>query len=302
MKPTLLVLAAGMGSRYGGLKQTDPVGPSGESIIDYSIFDAARAGFGKVVFVIRRDIEDLFREKVGSRFETLMTVEYAFQELDNLPEGFSIPDGRTKPWGTGQAILAAEDVIKEPFAVINADDFYGQAAYGILAERLTHAEDGDTAQYCMCGFQLRNTLSEHGHVCRGVCQHDADKNLVTVRELTSIEKHEGGARNTDESGAIETLTGDETVSMNMWGFTPSIFSHLQERFVTFLQERGTEAKSEFFIPCVIADLIDDGLAEVKVLHSADRWFGITYRDDKPHVETCIRELVAAGDYPAALFG
>jgi len=301
MKPALLVLAAGIGSRYGGLKQIDPVGPSGESIMDYSIFDAARAGFGKVVFVIRRSIEDPFREAIGNRFEKMMTVEYAFQELDDLPEGLSVPEGREKPWGTGHAILVADGVIDEPFAVINADDFYGKAAYKVLAEHLSNARDREKADYCMCGFVLKNTLSDFGYVCRGVCETDSSGNLAGVRELTQIEKENGGATNTDSEGIVEDLTGDEIVSMNMWGFTPSIFSYLRERFAGFLEERGTELKSEFFVPEVVSDLISEERAIVSVLHSRDLWFGITYQEDKPHVIRSIGDLVKRGVYPEKLF-
>jgi len=231
-KPTLLVLAAGMGSRYGGLKQIDPVGPGGETIIDYSIYDAMRAGFGKLVFVIRKDIEQQFREIVGSRFEKRIAVEYVFQELDKLPAGYSLPAGRTKPWGTTHAILMAEDVIKEPFAAINADDFYGQQAYQLLA---THLQSG-TPDYAMVGFILRNTLSDFGSVARGVCRVDANNYLTSVVEMMKIERDGNGAKNTDAAGQITKLSGDEAVSMNFWGFTPALFAQLRTQFDAFLKK------------------------------------------------------------------
>jgi NDP-sugar pyrophosphorylase family protein len=301
MKPTLLVLAAGMGSRYGGLKQLDQVGPSGETIIDYSIFDAIRAGFGKVVFIIRRDIEDAFKEAIGSRYEGKIKVEYAFQQLDALPEGFSVPEGREKPWGTGHAVYTARELINEPFAVINGDDFYGREGFQLLADYLRQAKDGDKADFSMCGFIMRNTLSDNGSVSRGVCEVDADGNLTEVVENTRIERNGKGAKSYLENGSVVDFTGDEIVSMNMWGFTPSLFDHMQEMFVEFLKERGQEMKSEFFIPLVADTLIKQGKAKVKVMTSNDEWFGITYQEDKPAVIKSIKELVAQGIYPEKLF-
>ncbi len=301
MKPTLLVLAAGMGSRYGGLKQLDQVGPNGETIIDYSIFDAIRAGFGKVVFVIRRDIEDAFKSAVGSRYSDKIRVEYAFQQLDALPEGFSVPAGRSKPWGTGHAVLVAKDLINEPFAVINGDDFYGRQGFQLLADYLSTAQDDELADYCMCGFIMRNTLSDNGSVSRGVCTLDSDGNLKEVVEHTKIERNGSGGRSFLPDGSTVDFNGDEIVSMNMWGFTPSLFDNMDEMFVEFLKEHGNEPKSEFFIPLVADTLIKAGKAAVKVMKSNDNWFGITYREDKPQVIASIRQLIADGIYPEQLF-
>jgi hypothetical protein len=296
-KPTLLVLAAGMGSRYGGLKQIDPVGPAGETIIDYSIYDALRAGFGKLVFVIRHDIEQQFREIVGARFEKRVAVEYAFQELDKLPPGFSVPAGRTKPWGTTHAILMAEKVVKENFAAINADDFYGQNAYQTLAQHLTSG----TPDYAMVGFILKNTLSAHGTVARGVSRVDVNNYLTSIVEMMKIEPDGSGAKNTEADGKITKLTGDEAVSMNFWGFTPALFPQIQAEFEKFLKKAGGEQKSECYIPATVGDLVTGGRARVKVLRSPDSWFGVTYREDRPQVVESIRQLIARGDYPEKLW-
>jgi len=298
MKPTLLVLAAGMGSRYGGLKQIDPVGPAGETIIDYSIYDALRGGFGKLVFVIRKDLEAPFKEIIGTRFANRLPVEYAFQELDKLPAGFSVPAGRTKPWGTTQAILVAEDVIKEPFAAINADDFYGADSFQVLAQ---HLQSG-TPDYSMVGFVLRNTLSEFGSVARGVCEVSDTGYLKTIAELTKIEKAGTGAKYTDATGAIKPLVGDEPVSMNMWGFNPDIFPRLRQEFTEFLKSHGQAEKSECYIPSVVGDLVRTGQARCRVLRSTASWFGVTYREDRPRVVESIRELIAQGFYPEKLWG
>ena len=295
--PTLLVMAAGMGSRYGGLKQIDPVGPAGETIIDYSIYDALRAGFGKLVFVIRQDIEQAFKETVGARFEKRVPVEYVFQELEKLPQGFSVPAGRTKPWGTTQAVLMAEGVIKEPFAVINADDFYGAESYRVLASHLTSGSE----DYAMVGFVLRNTLSDFGSVARGVCRVNAESYLERIEELTNIERDHDGAKNTAPDGTVTALSGDEPVSMNFWGFTPRIFSQLNDVFDGFLKRSGNELKTESYVPAAVGELITAGQARVKVLHSADPWFGVTYREDRPRVVDSIRKLVDAGTYPASLW-
>lgn len=295
--PTLLVMAAGMGSRYGGLKQIDPVGPSGETIIDYSIYDALRAGFGKLVFVIRKDIEQAFKDTVGARFEQRIPVEYVFQELDALPAGFSVPAGRTKPWGTTQAVLMAADVVREPFAVINADDFYGAESYRVLAEHLVSG----SPDYAMVGFILRKTLSEFGSVARGVCRVNAQGYLETVQELTNIEPEGGHAKNTDPAGNVTQLSGDEPVSMNMWGFTPEIFGQLREVFHGFLQRSGSELKTESYVPSAVNELVAANKARVKVLRSGDSWFGVTYREDRPRVVDSIGALIQAGKYPANLW-
>jgi UTP-glucose-1-phosphate uridylyltransferase len=296
-KPTLLVLAAGMGSRYGGLKQIDPVGPAGETIIDYSIYDAMRAGFGKLVFVIRKDIESQFREIVGARFEQRIAVEYVFQELDKLPAPYTLPAGRTKPWGTTHAILMAEGVIREPFAAINADDFYGQNAYRVLAQHLTSG----TPDYAMVGFILKNTLSDFGTVARGVSRVDANNYLTHIVELMKIERAGSGAKDTGPDGKITQLSGDEAVSMNFWGFTPALFPQLRVEFEKFLKKSGTEQKSECYIPATVGDLVTGGIAKCKVLRSPDSWFGVTYREDRPMVVESIRQLIAKGDYPAKLW-
>jgi UTP-glucose-1-phosphate uridylyltransferase len=296
-KPTLLVMAAGMGSRYGGLKQIDPVGPNGETIIDYSIYDALRAGFGKLVFIIRQDIEAQFREIIGARFEQRIAVEYVFQELDKLPPGFAVPSGRTKPWGTTHAILMAAESVREPFAAINADDFYGAEGYCLLAQ---HFASG-SPDYAMVGFILRNTLSDFGSVARGVCRVDDDGFLQTVSELTKIERDGAAAKNTDATGQITRLTGDEAVSMNMWGFTPALFAQLQTGFTAFLKKNGGELKSESYIPSAVNELVVAGRARVKVLRTNDSWFGVTYREDRPRVVENIRQLIARGDYPEKLW-
>jgi len=296
-KPTLLVLAAGMGSRYGGLKQMDPVGPSGETILDYSVFDALRAGFGKVVFIIRGDIEADFKRIVGSRFAGHVEVDYVYQELNKLPAGFTVPEGRSKPWGTTQAVLMASEMVKEPFAVINADDFYGQESYRVLAEHLTSG----TPDYAMVGFILQKTLSEFGSVARGVCQAGPDGLLERIVEMTSIVPDGDHAKNTDGKGVETSLTGDELVSMNMWGLTPAVFPQLEGDFLKFLEASGTELKSECYLPNSVNSLVLAGQARVKVLSSKDMWFGVTYREDRPSVVDNIAKLVASGAYPEKLW-
>lgn len=299
-KPALLALAAGMGSRYGGLKQIDPVGPAGEIILDYSIYDALRSGFGKVVFVIRRDFEQMFREQVGAKWEKKVQVEYVFQSLDALPAPYRAPEGRTKPWGTGHAILSAADKIHGPFAAINADDFYGRTGFQLLARAFAANSDPETRHF-MVGYTLRNTLSEYGPVCRGVCVTDRENLLTGVTERTDITPAAGGrAQFKDPDGTIHPLTGGETTSMNFWGFMPSIFRHLGGLFEEFLAAHGTEMKSEFYIPFAVGELIGKKMISVQVLNSSDSWFGVTYRDDKPAVEQAIRQLTEANVYPTPL--
>jgi UTP-glucose-1-phosphate uridylyltransferase len=300
MKPTLLVLAAGMGSRYGGLKQIDPMGPSGETILDYSVFDAIRAGFGKVVFIIRPDFEKDFRERIAAKFAGRIAVGFAFQTLDRLPAGFAIPAGREKPWGTTHAILCARDEVHEPFAVINADDFYGQDSYAQLGAYLSRLPVNSTA-YSMVGFTLKNTLSEHGTVARGVCKTDAQGRLTDIQELTKIAKTPTGAENRPEDGPVTHLTGEEPVSMNMWGFSPAIFPQLDADFRAFLTTKGGEQKSEAYIPLSVGNLIRSGQATCQVLRSDSTWFGVTYREDKPIVQASIAQQVSGGAYPASLW-
>lgn len=303
VKPTLLILAAGMGSRYGGLKQLDAMGPSGEVVLDYSVYDAIRAGFGKVVFVIRRDFEELFRTQIGAKFEGRIAVEYAFQDINDLPAGFTVPEGRTKPWGTAHALLSAANVVNEPFLMINADDFYGQDAYKKIAADLVQPRPNDgKSHWSMVGFYLKNTLSDHGSVSRGVCTRDAGGMLTTVLEMTKIFKHGDGAENREVEGAHVPLTGDEVVSMNFFGFTPDIFPQLRKAFVSFLEKRGTELKSECYVPAEVDALIHAGKAEVRVLETTGKWFGVTYPDDKAEVVASIRRLIDAGEYPPSLWG
>ncbi len=297
MKPTLLILAAGLGNRYGGLKQIGPVGPSGETLIDYAIFDALRSGFGRLVFVIRRDIEVPFRETIGKRFEKRFPVEYVFQELDQLPREFSVPPDRQRPWGTGHAILAAADAIHEPFGVINADDFYGASSFRVLAEHL-HSSSRD---YAMVGFILRNTLSEFGSVARGACRVAGDSYLESVTELAGIEKNGAAAKYTDGAGIVHQLSGDETVSMNMWGFIPTLFGYLQKMFSEFLEKCGQDEKAEFYLPAAVNALVRTGQERCKVLRTPDSWSGVTYRADRPRVVESVRTLVAHGDYPRNLW-
>ena len=301
MKLTLLVLAAGMGSRYGGLKQLDQVGPSGETVMDYSVFDAMRAGFDRVVFVIRRDIEQAFRTAVGSRYEKKIEVNYAYQCMDDLPGGFQVPAGREKPWGTGQAVYAARRLLDGPFAVINADDFYGADSYRQLAGYLrTAPADGGKVRGCIASFVLANTLSENGSVSRGICSVDAAGNLKNVVENTKIFRRDGAIVSLREDGSEILLKGDEPTSMNSWGFRPELVGRLETLFEEFLRKRGTELKSEFYLPFAVDSLIRAEEAEIKVLRSSDSWFGITYREDKPLVQAALRGLVAEGAYPEKL--
>jgi NDP-sugar pyrophosphorylase family protein len=290
MSFTLVVLAAGMGSRYGGLKQIDPVGPSGETVLDYAVFDALRAGFSRVVFVIRRDFEALFREKIGIRYAGRVPVDYVFQAMDVLPPGFTPPAGREKPWGTGHAVWCAREAIKENFAVINADDFYGADSFAQLAGFLRTARG---PEFAMVGFRLANTLSEHGTVARGVTASAPNGALVSITEQTGI----AGS----DVGAGRKFSGDEIVSMNCWGFTPSLFTGLDEQFREFLASRGTDAKAEFYLPAAVSTMIARKQAQVRVLPTESTWFGVTYREDKPRVEAAIGGLVRNGLYPAQLW-
>ncbi|MBR6829375.1 MAG: nucleotidyltransferase [Paludibacteraceae bacterium] len=300
MKPTLFVLAAGMGSRYGGLKQLDGLGPHGETIMDYSIYDAIQAGFGKVVFVIRRVFEQDFREKIVSKYENRIPVELVFQDLDNLPAGFTVPEGREKPWGTNHAVLMGKDVIHEPFAVINADDYYGRESFKVLADYLSSIE-GTKGQYAMVGYRVANTLSESGTVARGVCETDENGYLTKVTERTKILREEDGViRYIEEDG--KTAVEDNTpVSMNMWAFTPDYFKYSEDYFVSFLKEHGQELKSEFFIPLMVDVLIHSGKATCRVLDTPSKWFGVTYATDRPQVVAKFAELVEKGIYPSPLF-
>ena len=296
MKPTLLVLAAGMGSRYGGLKQMDGVGPHGETILDYSVEDAIRAGFGKVVFVIRHSFDEAFRAHVNAeRYGGRIAVEYVYQELDKLPAGFSVPAGREKPWGTNHAILMAKEVIHEPFAIINADDFYGRDAFQVMADHL-RTLDGKEGDYCMVGYRLENTLSENGTVSRGVCETDTNGMLVGMTERTAIGRTANGIEYKDGDGSMHPLSGDATVSMNLFGFTPDYFAKSEALFVDFLKEHGGEMKSEYYIPFAVNTFIADGRATMRVLKTTAQWFGVTYQEDRPMVVARLAKLHADGVY------
>ncbi len=301
MKPTLVILAAGMGSRYGGLKQVDPVGPSGETIMDYSVFDALRAGFGRVVFVIRRDFEEVFRSTIGAKYAGVIAVDYAFQAAEDLPPGFTVPEARAKPWGTAHAIRAARGAVDTPFAAINADDFYGRDAFRRLGAFLTHVRSDAKPRFAMVGYRLDQTLSENGSVARGVCQVGADGLLVTVTEMTRLVRVPGGAENREQPDAPVALTGAERVSMNLWGFTPALFGALEARFPAWLQAHADNPKAEWYIPFVVDEMVGEGAAEVEVLPTESAWFGVTYREDKPQVVAAIRALVDAGEYPLKLW-
>jgi UTP-glucose-1-phosphate uridylyltransferase len=301
MKPTLLVLAAGMGSRYGSLKQIDPVGPSGETIIDYSIYDAIRAGFGKVVFIIRKSFEQDFKEIFISKLQPYIQVEYVFQEIDKLPAGLTVSPDRTKPWGTAHAILMAKDVINEPFAVINGDDFYGSGAFQTMADYLVSLTADEQTQYSLVGYQVGNTMSEHGTVSRGVCLPDEHGFLQSVTERTNIQYTHGGIAYIDEAGAFVFLKPETLVSMNFWGFTPEYFKQTEPMFSDFVKANSDSLKAEFYIPTAIDALINGSLAKVKVLKSNARWFGVTYKEDKPVVIEKLAQLIKMGIYPAQLW-
>ena len=300
MKPTLFILAAGMGSRYGGLKQLDGLGPNGETIMDYSVFDAMRAGFGKVVFVIRKDFEEDFRRVVLSKYADHVPCEVCFQGIDCLPEGFTRNPERTKPWGTNHAVLMAKDLIHEPFMVINADDFYGKESFEIMAKFLLDV-NGQEGKYCMAGYRVGNTLSEHGTVSRGVCATDKLGYLTDVVERTAIESKDNHIVFPDENGNEVEIPFDTPVSMNMWGFTPEYFKYTEEAFKEFLQVSGQELKTEFYIPTLVNDLIKAGKATCQVLDTPAKWFGVTYADDRQMVVDKIQALVDAGVYPNKLF-
>ncbi len=299
MKPTLFILAAGMGSRYGGLKQLDGVGPNGETIMDYSVFDALRAGFGKIVFVIRKDFENEFREKIISKYEGHVPVEVVFQSLDALPEGFTPDTERTKPWGTGQAVLMGKDAINEPFAVINADDYYGPESFLLLADALKEIE-GKRNEYCMVGFNIGNTLSENGGVSRGLCTVNADGFLTDVTECHGIERKDGKIVHILD-GKEEAFPEDAYVSMNLWGFTPDYFDYSEKAFVDFLNAHSKELKSEFYIPTVVNNLIKDNTISLKVIPTPSKWFGVTYAADRQATVDMFRKLTDEGVYPSPLF-
>ena len=304
-KPVLVVMAAGMGSRYGGLKQIDPVGNHGQLIIDYSIYDAKRAGFETVVFVIKHEIEEPFKAAIGDRLSKVIEVKYAFQELTDLPEGYSVPEGRVKPFGTAHAILAARKVVDGPFAVVNADDYYGPEGFKAIYDYLSQNPDQpDCYEFAMVGYHLRSTITEHGSVARGVCEEDENHYLTRVTERTCIEKVGDDARFTEDGGETWTdLPGDTIVSLNLWGLTRSFIDEAEKRFPTFLDKAFAEnpLKGEYFLPSVISELIGEGKARAKVLRSADKWYGVTYQADKPVVVAAIAEKTASGLYPDNLW-
>ena len=298
MKPTLLVLAAGMGSRYGSLKQLDSFGPNGETIIDYSVYDAIKAGFGKIVFIVRESFKEEISTVFTERFGDKIKLEFVTQEIDKVPDFFNVPDERQKPWGTAHAVLMGASVIDEPFGVINADDYYGVESYKTLADFLTQDTSDD---YAVISYYLRNTLSEHGTVNRGVCNDDGTGNLSTIVERLKISKVEGGGEFSTEDGSKQFLSNETLVSMNMFGFKPSFFKYTGEQFSDFLKARGTEDKSEFFIPLVIDNLIKSGVLNVKLLACDSEWFGVTYKEDKPNVVSRINDLIERKVYPADLW-
>jgi UTP-glucose-1-phosphate uridylyltransferase len=303
-KPTLVVMAAGMGSRYGGLKQIDPVGPSGEIIIDYSIFDAIKAGFGKVVFIIKEEMLADFKDIIGRRVEELVETSYVFQKIDKVPKGCDVPKDRIKPWGTGHAVMCCKNDVNTPFLVINADDFYGSSTFKLMQNYLTTLEENsEVYEYSMVGFRLENTLTDHGHVARGVCEVDEAGYLKGIKERTQIKKFEDGAKYTDDGKAWVSISAGSTVSMNTWGFTPSIFEELEKKFSIFLEEnKNNLLKAEYFLPSVVDSLISEGKAKVKVLTSEEQWYGVTYKEDKPIVKAAIIKLVNNGIYSENLWG
>lgn len=303
MKPALVLLAAGMGSRYGGLKQLDGLGPDGETIMDYSIFDAIKAGFGKIVFIIRKDFESDFREKILCKYEGHVPVELCFQSIDALPAGFSCPEGRVKPWGTNHAVLMAKDVVKEPFLVINCDDFYNRDAFMVIGKFLAELPEGSRNSYAMVGFRVGNTLSDNGTVARGICSKDEDGNLTTVVERTEIMRIDGKVSYKDDNGEWVAVEDNTPVSMNMWGFTPDYFEYSEAYFKDFLSDDAnmSNPKSEFFIPLMVNKLINDKAATVKVLDTTSKWFGVTYAADRQDVVDKIQSLVDDGVYPGKLF-
>lgn len=303
-KPVLVIMAAGMGSRYGGLKQIDPVDKEGQIIMDFSIYDAKQAGFEKVVFIIKKENESDFREAIGNRIEKSMEVAYAFQDINNIPAGFSVPEGRVKPWGTAHAVLSAIDEIDGPFAVINADDYYGQHAFRVIYEYLTTHEDDHKYRYTMVGYRLKNTVTDNGYVSRGVCELNEKRELVSVTERTRIEKRDGGiAYSEDDGGTWKPIDGDTLVSMNMWGFTHSMLDEIKNGFPAFLEKglKENPMKCEYYLPAVVSDLLAENEATVAVLESEDKWYGVTYKEDKPVVVAAIQSLKDAGLYPEKLW-
>ena len=303
MKPALVLLAAGMGSRYGGLKQLDKLGPHGETIMDYSIYDAINAGFGKLVFVIRKDFEEDFRNIVLSKYEGHIPCELVFQALDALPEGFTCPAERTKPWGTNHAVMMGKDVIKEPFAVLNCDDFYDRDAFQVMGKWLSELPEGSTGKYAMVGFRVGNTLSESGTVSRGVCENDENHHLTSVVERTKIQRFDGVVKYLDDDDNWVAIPDTTPVSMNFWGFTPDYFAHSEEYFKTFLSDPKNmeNLKSEFFIPLMVDKLIKDGTATCEVLDTTSKWFGVTYPEDRPEVVAKFQKLADDGVYPEKMF-
>lgn len=303
-KPVLVIMAAGMGSRYGGLKQIDPVDPYGNIIIDFSIFDAREAGFEKVIFIIKKAIENDFKIHIGNRVSKYMDVAYVYQELDKIPEGYQVPEGRVKPWGTGHAVLCCRDLIDGPFAVINADDYYGRHAFETIYRYLTTHEDDEKFRYTMVGYRLKNTVTDNGHVARGICDINEDRQLVGIHERTRIEKRDGQiAYSEDDGQSWVTVDGDTLVSMNMWGFTRSILDEIQAGFPAFLEQglKENPLKCEYFLPSVVSELLKKDRASVTVLESEDKWYGVTYKEDKPIVVAAIQALKDAGVYPQKLW-
>jgi len=303
-KPVLVIMAAGMGSRYGGLKQIDPVNEDGDIIIDFSIFDAVRAGFEKVVFVIKKEIEKEFKEVIGNRIEKHVEVAYVYQQLDRLPKGFTVPEGRVKPWGTGHAVLCCKDVIDGPFAVINADDYYGVEAFKAIYDYLSVCEDDEKYRFAMVGYLVENTLTDFGYVSRGVCTVDESQMLVDIHERTHIEKKDGGAAYTEDDGKTwHKIAPGSTVSMNMWGFTGSFMNELEKRFIPFLEEtaKSNPQKGEYFLPFVVDELVKEGRATVRVLKSEDRWYGVTYKEDKAVITKAIADMKKEHKYPQKLW-
>ncbi len=302
-KATLVIMAAGMGSRYGGLKQIDPIGRNGEIILHYSVYDAIKAGFDRVIFVIKHEIEEDFKAVIEGKFEDKIKIEYAYQDINNLPEGFSVPEGRVKPWGTGHAVLSCKDMIDGPFAVINADDYYGKETFSLIYDEVTkQKEDCGKYDFCMVGFKVENTLTENGHVARGVCQTNSAGYLTDIVERTKIAKKDGKIMFTEDDESWTQIPEGSTVSMNCWGFTKDMMKELEDRFASFLEKNKDNAlKCEYFLPFVVDDLLKEGKARVKVLYTTEKWYGVTYKADKEIVVAAVKQKVTDGEYPEKLW-